>query len=96
MRRSEVIELICLLIMGAIFSGLVGAMIATMIMDENKTVEEPQGWNEAAIIVDGEEIVRGQLDDYSIKNNMATIIFADGNEWTTTPENVMIMYHPYN
>lgn len=51
-------------------------------------------WDEASIIVEGEEIVRGQIDYYyTNNNNETTLYFSDGNVWTTNVNNVIIQHH---
>lgn len=51
-------------------------------------------WDEASIIVDGEEIVRGQIDYFfTDENDETTLYFSDGNVWTTNVNNVIIQHH---
>lgn len=53
-----------------------------------------EAWDEASIIVDGEEIMRGQIDYFfTDDNNETTLYFSDGNVWTTNVNNVLIQHH---
>ena len=55
---------------------------------------QSDSWDEASIIVDGEEIVRGQADYFfTDENNETTLYFSDGNVWTTNINNVLIQHH---
>lgn len=50
-------------------------------------------WDEASIIIDNEEIVRGQIDYYyTDEDNETTLYFSDGNVWTTNVNNVLIQH----
>lgn len=93
MKKSEVIEAVCLILMVCIISFLLGGLVLGNIMYEktNKTVEE---WDEAAIIIEGEEIIRGQIDyHYTNDKNEMVLFFSDGNMWTASPNNVVIQHH---
>lgn len=60
----------------------------------NDMHEEREAWDEASIIFDGEEIMRGQIDYYyTDDNDETTIFFSDGNVWTTYKNNVFIQHH---
>lgn len=69
--------------------------ILTRINDTMTAIEDnKEAWDEASIIVDGEEIVRGQIDYFfTDENNETTLYFSDGNVWTTNVNNVLIQHH---
>ena len=93
MKKSEVIEAICLITMVCIVCFLIGGLILGNIMFEktDKVVEE---WDEASIIIEGEEIIRGQIDyHYTTDKNEMMLFFSDGNMWTASPNNVVIQHH---
>ena len=72
---------------------LIGGLILGHIMFEktDKVVEE---WDEASIIIEGEEIIRGQIDyHYTTDKNEMMLFFSDGNMWTASPNNVVIQHH---
>lgn len=64
------------------------------ILAENPETED--GWYEAIIFCDGEEIIRGQISDYKTSGNMTRLYFTDGNEWIVYNENFILQYHLYN
>ena len=65
--------------------------VATLIDDIRA---QSDSWDEASIIVDGEEIMRGQIDYFfTDENNETTLYFSDGNVWTTNVNNVLIQHH---
>lgn len=59
-----------------------------------KLLPDNNVWNEASIVVEGEEIVRGQIDYYyTDDNDEMTLYFSDGNVWTTRATNVILQHH---
>ena len=93
MKRAEIIEAICLILMGCIFSFFLGGATLGHI-HANKVENQTEGCYEAAIIIEGEEIIRGQMDEYNITDNEITISFSNGEKWTTATQNFYILYHP--
>lgn len=93
MKRSEVIETVCLVVITCIFSFLLGGLVLGNIMfkETNKVSKE---WDEASIIIEGEEIICGQIDyHYTTNKNEMMLFFSDGNMWTASPNNVVIQHH---
>lgn len=59
-----------------------------------KLLSDNSEWDEASIIIEGEEIVRGQIDyHYTSENGEMTLYFSDGEVWTTNANNVIIQHH---
>lgn len=75
-----------------LFANLYTYTKVVTLIDSIHTKDE--AWDEASIIVDGEEIMRGQIDYFfTDENNETTLYFSDGNVWTTNVNNVLIQHH---
>lgn len=59
----------------------------------NKTYKN-NGWYEATIIMNGIEIVRGQIEDMQQKTHLVTVTIGK-QKYTTAYENLLIIYYPY-
>jgi hypothetical protein len=70
-------------------------LVLARINDAITAIEDnKEAWDEASIIVDSKEIVRGQIDYYYINDNdEMTLYFSNGEVWTTRAANVILQHH---
>ena len=86
--RDKIYFAITFLCVGA----LIGVILATTLSTNNYTMRD--GWYEATITVDGEELARGQCFGWEEEERgMVRIYFAD-DEWVSGAENIHIEFHP--